>query len=58
MPPAAKVQHRTVALFPGEWARDPSSAYLSGAYHDVPWDDPPLVEALMDLKRRRMPPPG
>ncbi|MGH6846419.1 MAG: hypothetical protein ACREC0_02950 [Methylocella sp.] len=36
-----------VALFPNEIARDPESAWLrsgSGALHDVPWDDPGVVE--------------
>jgi hypothetical protein len=36
-----------IALFPNEIARDPESAWLrsgSGALHDVPWDDPGVVE--------------
>lgn len=52
-----KIRHHTVALFPGEWARHPSSPYLTESYHDVPWDDPPLFEALINLKRNRMPSP-
>jgi len=36
----------TVALFPQEWIRDPASSDISGSYHDVPWDDPLLVQAL------------
>ena len=40
----------TVALFPQEWIRDPSSPYLLCAYHDVPWDEPELVR---DAVRRR-----
>jgi hypothetical protein len=36
----------TVALFPQEWLRDPNSQWLSSAYHDVPWDDPLLIESL------------
>lgn len=32
-----------VALFPQEWSRDPASAWLHAAHHDVPWDDPALV---------------
>jgi hypothetical protein len=31
------------ALFPGEWQRDPASAHLLGAQHDVPWGEPGLV---------------
>ncbi|MGC2223241.1 MAG: ATP-grasp domain-containing protein [Methylocella sp.] len=36
-----------IALFPNEIARDPESTWLrsgSGALHDVPWDDPGVVE--------------
>ena len=33
-----------VALFPQEWQRDPSSAWLSKAYHDVPRDLPELLK--------------
>ena len=43
-PTAASVE--TVALFPNEWARDPTSPYLTEAFHDVPDDDPALLQAL------------
>jgi len=33
----------TIALFPQEWIRDPGSQFLQSAYHDVPWDQPDLV---------------
>jgi len=36
----------TVALFPQEMIRDPASAMLREAYHDVPWDDEGLIESL------------
>ena len=39
--------HQTVALFPNEWLRDSQSPYLLQAYHDVPWDDPLLLKALI-----------
>jgi hypothetical protein len=42
----------TIALFPQEWERDPASAYLSTAYHDVPWEEPELVRAC--IRRRRV----
>lgn len=48
-PLAAETQperQSVVALFPNEWLRDAQSSYLSNAYHDVPWDDPPLLRAL------------
>ena len=45
----------TVALFPQEWVRDQSSPHLhSGIFHDVPWDEPDLVEAYMLLGRGQM----
>jgi hypothetical protein len=37
-----------VALFPQEWLRDPSSAFLNTAYHDVPWSEPALIRASLD----------
>jgi ATP-grasp domain-containing protein len=40
-----------IALFPGEWLRDPLSPNLKTAYHDVPIDD----EALIACARRRRP---
>lgn len=40
----ARLEHGTVALFPGEWRRDSASVYLRGHFHDVPWDEPALVE--------------
>jgi hypothetical protein len=43
-PASSSVTDRdTIALFPQEWLRDPSSPYLTCAYHDVPWDEPELV---------------
>ncbi len=50
-PPAATLPAKTnrlVALFPQEWIRDPSSSHFDVAHHDVPWDDPGLVQALCD----------
>lgn len=38
---------RTVSFFPQEWARDPSSPSLRATFHDVPWDDPTLLAAIM-----------
>ena len=35
----------TIALFPGEWLRNPESAFLRAAYHDVPWREPQLIRA-------------
>lgn len=43
-PWAAENGAAIIALFPGEWRRDPHSAYLHSAHHDVPWREPALVE--------------
>jgi hypothetical protein len=32
-----------IALFPGEWNRDPESHFLKSAYHDIPWSEPELI---------------
>jgi biotin carboxylase len=39
--------HEFVAFFPNEWSRDAQSVFLASAYHDVPWDDAALLEAMM-----------
>lgn len=43
----------TIALFPQEWLRDPSSKFLQSAYHDVPWDQPELIRACVSARRKR-----
>ncbi len=32
-----------IAMFPGEWQRDPASEHLHQAHHDIPWAEPALV---------------
>lgn len=32
-----------IAMFPGEWQRDPASEHLHRAHHDIPWSEPALV---------------
>jgi hypothetical protein len=49
--PAEPVHAERVALFPQEWRRDPMSPWLHDAYHDVPWDDIPLLRALCGKSR-------
>lgn len=44
--PTSTFKSFTVAMFPGEFKRDPHSEYLSSAYHDVPWDDEHLLESI------------
>jgi hypothetical protein len=52
--PAPKVtEDNTIALFPQEWIRDPSSSYLQSAYHDVPWDKPELIRACVRARRKQ-----
>jgi hypothetical protein len=46
-PAPESAHHERVALFPQEWRRDPSSPWLREVYHDVPWDDPPLLRWLI-----------
>jgi Carbamoyl-phosphate synthase L chain, ATP binding domain len=36
-------ENDTIALFPQEWVRNPTSAFLRSSYHDVPWEEPELV---------------
>jgi carbamoylphosphate synthase large subunit len=52
--PSQKITDKDViALFPQEWKRDPSSPFLSSAYHDVPWQEPMLVrECVSKLGRK------
>jgi hypothetical protein len=40
----------TIALFPQEWDRDPASPLIRTAYHDVPWESPPLVRAFINQR--------
>jgi len=53
----AATELAVVALFPQEWSRDPASAYLATAHHDVPWDDPGVVRVCLEKGGGRMPLP-
>ena len=44
-------ENDTIALFPQEWLREPSSPYLHSGYHDVPWGQPELVRACVRKPR-------
>jgi hypothetical protein len=46
--PPAMTDHDVIAMFPGEWHRDPASSYLRTDYHDVPWDEPGLIQDCLD----------
>jgi hypothetical protein len=39
-----------IVFFPHTWRVDPDSAHLRTGYHDVPWEEPALVRALMRPK--------
>ena len=41
------INNDIVAFFPREWRRDPCSKYLEIGYHDVPWDDPSVLQAVL-----------
>ncbi len=47
--PSARAAARgdLIALFPQEWRRDPASPFLDTAFHDVPWRDPALLQAML-----------
>ena len=44
-PPAGLVQPLRVALFPQDWRRAPAETDRPADYLDIPWNDPPLIEA-------------
>jgi len=46
MPPTKSSQNLLVAHFPLESLRDPASPHLTHAFHDVPADDPDLMNRL------------
>jgi hypothetical protein len=37
----------TITLFPQEWLRDPESTFLKTGYHDIPWEEPELIQACL-----------
>ena len=47
VPEAKAPPHEYVALFPLEWRRDPQSHFLTDAHHDVPWEDPAVLTAMI-----------
>ena len=51
---APKVTEKdTIALFPQEWTRDSESAFLQSGFHDVPWEEPALVDACVRKLRKQ-----
>jgi hypothetical protein len=47
-------ENDTIALFPQEWMRDPDSAFLRSAYHDVPWEEPELLRSCLGKRRKQI----
>ncbi len=45
---------RKVALFPQEWTRDPNSPHFADSFHDVPWEDPELLQECIAASRLEM----
>ena len=37
---------QTISLFPQEFKRDPASSFLANGYHDIPWEEPALIQAF------------
>jgi hypothetical protein len=51
---ASKVTEKdTIALFPQEWIRDSASPVLQSGYHDVPWEEPELIQMCVRQRRRQ-----
>lgn len=50
----AVTEKDTIALFPQEWSRDAASPFLKSAYHDIPWEQPELVLACVNQRRKRV----
>jgi hypothetical protein len=50
LPPMSQKDGLVVAHFPFEQLRDPNSPHLATAFHDVPWDDPGLLEMLSEIR--------
>jgi biotin carboxylase len=46
-------ENDTIALFPQEWIRDPQSPFLRSAYHDIPWEEPDLVQDCVSNRQKQ-----
>lgn len=53
LPPMTQTDELTVAHFPSESLRDPNSPHLIEAFHDIPWDDPDLLERLSAVRAEK-----
>jgi hypothetical protein len=41
------IESETIAFFPQAYRMNPQNPYLHRGYHDVPWDEPALVQQLL-----------
>lgn len=41
------IDKEIVVFFPREWKHNPASPYLKTGHHDVPWDDPAVMDAAL-----------
>ncbi|HEY0182198.1 MAG TPA: ATP-grasp domain-containing protein, partial [Rhodopila sp.] len=48
----ARTERDIVVFFPDTWREDPANHFLHSGYHDVPWEQPELVRALMQPELR------
>ena len=46
-PAESQILTGAIALFPHTLKTDPACAYLSNGYHDIPWEEPALVQELL-----------
>lgn len=44
----AALPNDTVVFFPREWLNDPESTFLREGFHDVPWDDPKILQSCLN----------
>jgi len=45
--PVPPLPNRIIAVFPDEWQRDANSPYLKSDWHNVPWDQPDVIRAIL-----------
>jgi hypothetical protein len=43
-----QIRSDLIAMFPGEWQRDPASPHLLGTHHDVPWDQADFLKDCLE----------
>ena len=46
--PPVTIDRDAVTVFPGEWHGDSASSHLHSGYHEIPWDEPELIQNCID----------